>query len=207
MIIDTTTALLGSGAIAAALAFHQAILPYEIDFRLKSLTLCYLSSFLSLFYLLIRLSAPSPLLHSSATFLIFNFTLFLSILTHRLFFHRTHSFPGPFLAKVTKWYSVYLSVKNYQYYKEVERLHQRYGNFVRTGPREISIRKVEALREIYGAKSGCWKATNYGMNADDPKGSLHLSRGKVRGYQFSNFLDFRTFTLLFPSIPIFTSSH
>lgn len=207
MIVDTTTFLLGFGAIFSGLAFHQAILPHEIDFRLKSLSLGYLASFLSLFYLLIRLSIPSPLLLTSLTFLLVNFTLTLSILTHRLFFHRLHNFPGPFLAKVTKWYSVYLSVKNYQHYKEVEKLHQRYGDFVRTGPREISIRKVEALLEIYGAKSGCWKATNYGMNSDDPKGSLHLSRGKVRGYQFSNFLDFRNFTLLFPSIHIITSSH
>ncbi|KAI5815059.1 cytochrome P450 67 [Pyronema omphalodes] len=178
MIISNTTALLASSAIASGLAFHQAILPYEIDFQLKSLFLCYVFSFLSLLYLLIRLSIPSPFLHCVITCIIFSITLFLSILIHRAFFHRTRSFPGPVLAKITKWYAVYLSMKNYQYYKELDQLHQKYGDFVRTGPREISIRNVEAVYEIYGARSGCWKAMHYAMNEDDPNVSLHSSRGK-----------------------------
>ena len=54
--------------------------------------------------------------------------LFIYIATlciYRRFFHPLADVPGPFLAAVTK---LYQSAYNKQYYKQVERLHEKYGS-------------------------------------------------------------------------------
>lgn len=42
-------------------------------------------------------------------------------------------FPGPVLAKLSNFYVTSLSAKSFQLYKEVEKLHKRYGDYVRIG--------------------------------------------------------------------------
>ena len=59
--------------------------------------------------------------------------LWTSMIIYRVFFHRLHQFPGPFMAKVSKLYHAYLSAKKSQNHLVVDRLHQEYGPFVRTG--------------------------------------------------------------------------
>jgi len=58
--------------------------------------------------------------------------LFASIVTYRLFFHRLRHFPGPTLAKACKlWHVTHcLDSKNHLL---MDRLHQKYGDFVRKG--------------------------------------------------------------------------
>lgn len=63
----------------------------------------------------------------------FNTGLTLSIGAYRLFFHRLKNFPGPVPAKLSRFYAMSLAAKNIQYNLEVEKLHQSYGDFVRTG--------------------------------------------------------------------------
>ena len=63
----------------------------------------------------------------------FNIGLISSISAYRFFFHRLHSFPGPVWSKLTSFYSAYLAGKNVQYHVEVKKLHQEYGDFIRTG--------------------------------------------------------------------------
>lgn len=56
-----------------------------------------------------------------------------SIITYRLLFHPLRKFPGPFGAKVTKWWSVVNAAKTLQNHELGMDLHAKYGDFVRTG--------------------------------------------------------------------------
>jgi hypothetical protein len=66
---------------------------------------------------------------------VFCISLFASIVIYRLFFHRLRGFPGPILAKASKlWHVIHcLDSKNHLL---MDRLHQEYGDFVRTGMRK-----------------------------------------------------------------------
>jgi hypothetical protein len=63
----------------------------------------------------------------------FNAGLLGSISIYRLLFHRLRNFSGPFGAKITKFHATRLAAKDVQYYKELERMHEQYGDIVRTG--------------------------------------------------------------------------
>lgn len=52
----------------------------------------------------------------------------LSIVLYRRFFHPLAKVPGPFLPAVTRLYAWYYNVpKEGKFYKEIERLHNIYG--------------------------------------------------------------------------------
>ncbi|OJD33996.1 cytochrome p450 [Diplodia corticola] len=87
--------------------------------------------------------------------------LFTSIAIRRLFLSPIRNFPGPWQARLTKFYHWYLESKNMQLFVEIQKLHEKYGDFVRTGPREISILRPSAIPLIYGGKSPCKKASWY----------------------------------------------
>jgi hypothetical protein len=63
----------------------------------------------------------------------FNLAVFLSIGVYRLFFHRLRRFPGPPLAKLSRFYSAYKAAQDLQYYKLINRWNEEYGDFIRTG--------------------------------------------------------------------------
>jgi hypothetical protein len=170
---------LSIGAAVLAVGFHISIIPQEIDFQLKRLFVLYVSVISCLFYLLHRLNTPNAALKTVFAASIFNVSLALSIFVHRAFLHRTRSFPGPFWAKVSKFYAVYLTLKKLQHHKEVEKLHKKFGDYVRTGPREISIIQPAAVQAIYGTQSLCTKAGFYSQATDHPNGSLNSTRVKV----------------------------
>ncbi|KAE8160424.1 cytochrome P450 [Aspergillus tamarii] len=96
----------------------------------------------------------------------FNTSLISSISIYRLFFHRLHPFPGPFACKLTRFYSAFLAAKRIQYNVELKKLHEQYGDFVRT-----------ALLLIYGPHTECRKSTWYGhLDVDHTKICMALSR-------------------------------
>ncbi|KAK7753196.1 hypothetical protein SLS62_004929 [Diatrype stigma] len=89
-------------------------------------------------------------LHGLITMAIWYFTaLFTSMTIYRLFFHATSSFPGPKLAAVTKLWHI-LHVRDSRNYLLMQKLHSKYGKFVRTGPNEISIFHPGALHSLDG---------------------------------------------------------
>ena len=75
------------------------------------------------------------------------FALFASIAARRLFFHRLQSFPGPILAKVSKLWHLYhcLDSRNHLV---LDDLHNRYGDFVRTGQWESIMALYLALNKL-----------------------------------------------------------
>ena len=59
-------------------------------------------------------------------------TLFGSMITYRVFFHRLRKFPGPPMARVSKIWNVVKASKSTNF-RLMEELHDRYGDFIRTG--------------------------------------------------------------------------
>ena len=63
----------------------------------------------------------------------FNVGLLTSLLIYRLLLHRCREFPGPLAAKLTRFYAAYLNTKDTQFYQELGKMHEKYGDFVRIG--------------------------------------------------------------------------
>lgn len=55
-----------------------------------------------------------------------------------------------------------------KYQLHVQKLHARCGDFVRTGPRELTIFRASAIKLIYGSSSRCTKGAWYDQNSGDP---------------------------------------
>ncbi|KAK7537322.1 cytochrome P450 [Phyllosticta citribraziliensis] len=153
-----------SGVILGCL-FHLSTQSIELDHHGWLLTAMFNGLILTVAVLQARFSqlgliaaAFRAVLFSWATLL----GLFLSIIVQRLFLSPLRKYPGPFLAKITKFYTMVLQVRSgNQLYKDIRKMHEEYGDIVRTGPRELSILKPSAIPLIYGAKSKCTKSTFY----------------------------------------------
>ncbi|KAF9000695.1 cytochrome P450 [Cyathus striatus] len=73
-----------------------------------------------------------------------------SLLLYRVSpWHPLAKYPGPLICKLTKFRFALLSLKGKQYL-EYTRLHERYGDIVRVGPNELSIRNVNAVAPLMG---------------------------------------------------------
>ena len=66
------------------------------------------------------------------------FTLFTSITIYRTCFHALLAFPGPRLAGVSKFWHVYHTLDS-QNHLLLDRLHEKYGSFVRTGKSQAQL--------------------------------------------------------------------
>lgn len=69
--------------------------------------------------------------------------MFASIAIYRLFFHRTRHFPGPRLAAVSKFWHIF-HIRDSRNFLFMERLHRKYGMFVRTGMHTNAIEETVA---------------------------------------------------------------
>ena len=105
-------------------------------------------------------AALSTLLHAHyaypraalLTFALYYATLLSSIAIYRLSpFHPYARYPGPIPAKLSMWWMVAISTPG-KGHEIVEKLHDKYGDVVRTGPNEISIRDASMIQDIMGAK-------------------------------------------------------
>lgn len=56
--------------------------------------------------------------------------------------------PGPFLARFTRLYKVYISLKGDSHI-EYQKLHSKYGPIIRTGPNAVSIGDAAMIPEVY----------------------------------------------------------
>ncbi|KAJ5936120.1 benzoate 4-monooxygenase cytochrome P450 [Penicillium verhagenii] len=88
--------------------------------------------------------------------------LFSSITTYRLFFHRLNSFPGPIWARISKIGHVWKARKsqNHLFLKE---MREKYGDFVRTGPSELTVYHPDVFVAIDGPSAKCGKAEWYDL--------------------------------------------
>ncbi|KAK3898351.1 cytochrome P450 monooxygenase [Staphylotrichum tortipilum] len=102
--------------------------------------------------------------------------LYGSMLVYRAFFHRLSNYPGPFLARLTNFYITARSMKKLHLFEEVQKLHAQYGDYVRLGPREISIADPEAVKIIYGSQAPVSKGPWYTLL--EPRVPLFMARDK-----------------------------
>ncbi|KXJ89515.1 putative cytochrome P450 [Microdochium bolleyi] len=103
--------------------------------------------------------------------------VFTSMAVYRAWFHPLRKFPGPWGAKISRFWSARRAARKVQYYKEVESMHETHGDFIRTGPRELCIVRSSAVPLILGPKSDCHKSTWYGqVDVTSQACSIHMTR-------------------------------
>ncbi|KAF1950067.1 cytochrome P450 [Byssothecium circinans] len=101
---------------------------------------------------------PETLGHVLRLQLLYVSSIWISMLFYRSSrFHRLSQFPGPLLWRLTK-FTQSLTNLNSVGMKNLDRLHREYGEYVRTGPSEISITDPDSLSKIHGAASSCIRA-------------------------------------------------
>ncbi|CAI6312040.1 unnamed protein product [Periconia digitata] len=88
----------------------------------------------------------------------------LVLIVYRLFLHPYAKYPGPFLAKLTSWYSIYHVYKG-DLHTDIYRCHEKYGDRVRYGPNRLLINTREGFKGING----------HGKNVSKSKGHLKIS--------------------------------
>ncbi|KAF6830293.1 L-ornithine-N5-monooxygenase [Colletotrichum plurivorum] len=99
--------------------------------------------------------------------------LFASIGVYRLFFHPLRRFPGPFQAKVTKLYIPWINLdwKLHEHYLD---MHQKYGDFVRVGPNDISVVNLDAFNKLHGPQTKVTKHNTGFYDGLVARGELNL---------------------------------
>ncbi|EKM51985.1 uncharacterized protein PHACADRAFT_212598 [Phanerochaete carnosa HHB-10118-sp] len=119
-----------------------------MQFRLVSVLLI-ISPLLLSTLLIPHYGVVSSILH---TFSIYLTTLATSIIVYRLSpWHPLAKYPGPILAKITKLHHA-LIVHTGKQHLHIKSLHEQYGDVVRIGPNEVSIRDVSCIQPLMGAQ-------------------------------------------------------
>ncbi|KAI0265871.1 high nitrogen upregulated cytochrome P450 monooxygenase 2 [Gloeopeniophorella convolvens] len=86
----------------------------------------------------------------AATFALYYTTILLSAATYRLSpWHPLAKYPGPSLAPLSKLWLAAVSVGGKQHVN-LKRLHERYGDVVRIGPNDLSIRDASIIPAVLG---------------------------------------------------------
>ncbi|KAI0380762.1 cytochrome P450 [Hypomontagnella monticulosa] len=87
-------------------------------------------------------------------------SLFSSITIYRLYLHPIRHYPGPKLAAVSKLWHSWLT-RTSQNHRVINVWYEKYGEFIRTGPNEITVIHAEALEALHGPRSTCSKSDWY----------------------------------------------
>nr|BAL05147.1 cytochrome P450 [Phanerodontia chrysosporium] len=126
--------------------------------------------------------------------------LLVSITLYRISpFHPIARYPGPLLAKISKIYHVskIWSGKQHVY---LQRLHEKYGDIVRIGPNELSIRDVSCITPALGAQGmpkgpmfngrHLWPETHSLIGFRDPKEHQRRRRRWNRAFNTASVKEF-----------------
>ncbi|KZP10113.1 cytochrome P450 [Athelia psychrophila] len=87
-----------------------------------------------------------------SSFIIYVASLVASIIVYRLGpFHPLAKYPGPIMCKLSKLWMTYICTSGRQhiYYRS---LHDKYGDIVRIGPNELSVRDAAAVNPMMGSQ-------------------------------------------------------
>jgi hypothetical protein len=180
--LDCVGGLAAGVPIFASLGIASHLLYFihgELNKQAGDIVIFFIAAYTGLLSLCIVLcETPSQAaLVATTLFASYQAALGLSIATYRLLLHRSCPFPGPKLAALSKWHNAYIAQTTQRYHAELRHLHSKYGTIVRTGPCELSINDVNAIKEIYGNRSECLKGPWYDMGGTGH--NLHRTRDPV----------------------------
>ncbi|KAJ7137813.1 cytochrome P450 [Mycena epipterygia] len=137
--------------------------------------------------LLLILGIPISFFRIASTYSAFIVALGASVIIYRISpWHPLAHIPGPTVAKITKLWGVWVSFRGDQHLT-VKALHDIYGPFVRTGPNEISVIHIDAVKGVLG--TGGFPKGQYYEPRRDPtlstrslltlQGEAHASRRRI----------------------------
>ncbi|KAH5164547.1 hypothetical protein HBI73_046080 [Parastagonospora nodorum] len=105
----------------------------------------------------------SSLYNSAKIEIQFFIGLFSSIVTYRLApIHRLHAYSGPLSWRISKLAHTW-SNRKLENFRNLYAAHEKYGDYVRTGPSEISTIDSDVVAAVLGPKSKCTRAAWYEM--------------------------------------------
>ena len=112
---------------------------------------------------------------ATAAAAVFWTSLWLYIGAYRAFFHPLKGYPGPFAARLSKFWSIKQVLDTERrFHRRHQQLQKRYGDYVRTGPRELTIFDPAAVQPILGFQSRTSKGPHY----DILEKSVNLTRDR-----------------------------
>ena len=74
--------------------------------------------------------------------------ILIPYVVYQRFFSSLAGIPGPFLASLTPWWLV-RTIRQHNFHREIQRLHEKYGPIVRIRPNEVSVSDLSAIRKVY----------------------------------------------------------
>ncbi|KAH6603187.1 cytochrome p450 [Trichoderma cornu-damae] len=152
-------------SLAAGVAAHHLVFrPFEVDGYAWQLLFAHVGAAAVLLVSLVQAGGhqlASALLRVLLVVSAYNAGAATSILVYRAFFHPLRRFPGPFSARLSRFYALGKLFESKKAYENVQRLHQEYGDIVRVGPRELSINRPSAITDIYGTHTQTTKSPWY----------------------------------------------
>ena len=122
-------------AAAMGVLSHIATLDVVWDFKIWLLLKSYATGLVALllaFAITLGYGLLSAIAMTIYVGVSFNIDVTSSMAIYRLFFHGLGKFSGPFWAKISRFYAVYISKKRMQYFLDSQKLHRTYGDVVRT---------------------------------------------------------------------------
>ena len=129
---ESTAAL----SLVAGIATHISIQPFEIDDKGWHIFFLYPitgSLILAAYTQIAGFGILQAILRATLISCTFNVGLVGSMLLYRAFFHRLRRFPGPFVAKLSRFYAMRHAATACQNNIVTQQLHEQYGDFVRVG--------------------------------------------------------------------------
>ncbi|KAJ7864744.1 cytochrome P450, partial [Mycena olivaceomarginata] len=152
--------------------------------------------------LLFILAAPLSLSHILSAYIVLSFTLRSSIIIYWISpWHPLAHIPGPTIYKITKLWGMWVFSGGNQHTVN-KALHDKYGPFLRTGPNEVSIIHVDAVKAVLG--TGGFQKGQYYEPRSDPtlktrsllalRGEPHANRRRIwnRGLSSESLKDYES---------------
>ncbi|KAI0911428.1 cytochrome P450 [Ustulina deusta] len=117
--------------------------------------------------------------------------LYASLVVYRIFFHPLRHFSGPLYCRISSvWFATYL--QKHDAFRQLRKLHQTHGSFLRIGSNDLSISHPKAVQAIYGLGTQCRKADFYDLTypmislQSTRDGSIHGQRRRVWSTAFGD---------------------
>ncbi|KAL7812160.1 cytochrome P450 [Trichoderma aethiopicum] len=182
--LSSSWQVVAGGAFLAGIASHHLVFrPHEVDTYVWQLVFTYIAVIAAIFASCVHTGmhqVTTALRYTISIASVYNCSVMGSILVYRAFFHPLRYFPGPFAAKLSRFYAMNKMIRSRKGYEDIQRLHEKYGDIVRVGPRELSINRLPAIRVIYGAHAQTTRPPWYAqMSRHAAKSSLVNTRDVV----------------------------